>query len=73
MDRFYRFVWDQEDGYTVNVSHDHADAWMKELARGDAGATHKRNCHQRVDAAALVQQNRNSPSKTENDTDDPER
>ena len=26
MDRFYRFVWDQEDGYTVNVTHDHADA-----------------------------------------------
>jgi hypothetical protein len=26
MDRFYRFVWDYEGGYTVNLNHDHADA-----------------------------------------------
>ena len=48
MDRFYRFVWDQEDGYTANVTHDHANGWMKELARGDASATHKRNCQKAI-------------------------
>ena len=44
MDRFYRYVWDEENGYTVNLSHDHADSWMDHLARRDVSATHKRNC-----------------------------
>ena len=44
MDHFYRFVWEKEGGYTVNINHNHADAWMKELARGDASSTHKCNC-----------------------------
>ncbi|CQR49617.1 tyrosine-type recombinase/integrase [Haloferax massiliensis] len=44
MDRFYRFVWEREGGYTANVTHEHADAWMKHLARGESGAAHKRNC-----------------------------
>lgn len=47
-DRFYRFVWDREGGYTANVSHEHADTWMKHLARGDASATHKRNCQKAI-------------------------
>ena len=33
MDRFYWFVWDQEGGYTVNITHENADAWMKHPAR----------------------------------------
>jgi integrase len=44
MDRFYRFVWDYEGGYTVNLNHDHADAWTDHLAHRDVSATHKRNC-----------------------------
>jgi len=44
MDRFYRFVWEMESGYTVNLTHDHADAWMDHLARRDVSATHKQNC-----------------------------
>lgn len=45
MDRFYRFVWDdQESGYTLYLTHDHADAWMRYLARRNVSATHKRNC-----------------------------
>lgn len=44
MDRFYRFVWDEEGGYTANVTHDHADAWMRHLAERDVGNVHKRNC-----------------------------
>lgn len=44
IDRFYRFVWEQEEGYTVNLSHGHADAWMDHLAHRDVSATHKVNC-----------------------------
>jgi len=44
MDRFYRYVWELEEGYTVNLNHDHADSWMDHLARRDVSATHKRNC-----------------------------
>lgn len=36
MDRFYRFVWEElEGGYTANVTHSHADTWMKHLAKRD--------------------------------------
>lgn len=45
MDRFYRFVWQEEiGGYTTNLGHGHADAWMEHLARRDVSGTHKRNC-----------------------------
>lgn len=44
MDQFYRWVWDQEDRYTANVTHDHADAWLKHLARRDQSNAHKSNC-----------------------------
>jgi site-specific recombinase XerD len=48
MDRFYRFVWKLERGYTVNLTHDHADEWMDHLAHRDVSATHKRNCQKSV-------------------------
>lgn len=35
LDRFYRWVWDEEGGYTTDVTHAHADAFMKVLARRD--------------------------------------
>lgn len=44
MDRFYRFAWKLESGYTVNLTHDHAAEWMDHLAHRDVSATHKRNC-----------------------------
>ena len=45
MDRFYRFVWiDLENGYTTNLTHDHADAFMEYLAQRDVSGAHKRNC-----------------------------
>lgn len=45
MDRFYRYVWEHEtDGYTLNLRHEHADAWMEHLAHQDYSAAHKRNC-----------------------------
>ena len=45
MDQFYRWVWQQQtDGYTTNVTHDHADAWMRDLAMSDHSSAHKSNC-----------------------------
>ncbi len=44
MDYFYRFVWEQEGHYTSNVTHEHANDYMKYLAYGDYGDVHKENC-----------------------------
>ena len=44
LDQFYRFVWEREGGYTVNLTHDHADAWMDHLARRDVSAAHQVSC-----------------------------
>lgn len=42
-DIFYRWVWDHEDEYTTQVTHDHADTYARELAYEDVSATHKTN------------------------------
>lgn len=44
MDAFYRWVWQEEDGYTTNVTHEHADSWLTHLARQDKSNAHKSNC-----------------------------
>lgn len=44
MDAFYRWVWSQEDRYTTDVTHEHADAWLAHLARTDLSNAHKANC-----------------------------
>lgn len=48
MDRFYRWVWDSENGYTLNVTPDHADAWMDDLAQQDKSGAHKSNCQKAI-------------------------
>lgn len=49
MDVFYRWVWDEEDRYTTDVTTEHADAWMQELARNqEYGNTHKRKSQDAV-------------------------
>ena len=48
MDQFYRWVWQEEGGYTANVTHDHADGWMRELAQADYSSTHKSNCQKSI-------------------------
>jgi site-specific recombinase XerD len=35
LDLFYRWVWDERDGYTTNIRHDDADAYTRHLARAD--------------------------------------
>ncbi len=42
-DQFYRWVWEQEGHYTTTVTHEHADAYMKELAYSDKSQDHKAN------------------------------
>ncbi|WP_158055886.1 tyrosine-type recombinase/integrase [Halorussus halophilus] len=41
--KFDRFVWELEDGYTIHLTHDHADEYMKYLARGEYSGSHKAN------------------------------
>jgi site-specific recombinase XerD len=48
MDQFYRWVWEQEGGYTANIDHDHADGWMRHLAQADYSSTHRTNCQKSV-------------------------
>lgn len=48
LDIFYRWVWDQEDGYTATVTHEHADQYMQELAYGDSSDTHKANVQKAI-------------------------
>lgn len=43
MDQFYHWVWHQH-GYTTNVTHEHADAWLKHLATQEFSNAHKSNC-----------------------------
>jgi integrase len=44
MDMFYRWVWQQENGYTADITHVHADDWLQHLARLDKSNAHKDNC-----------------------------
>jgi len=48
MDAFYRYVWTANGRYTSDVTHDHADSWMRELAEQDKSNTHKANCQKAV-------------------------
>ncbi len=48
MDQFYRWVWEQENGYTANIKPSHADQWTRHLAQTDYSNTHKANCQKSV-------------------------
>lgn len=48
IDQFYRWVWNQEGGYTANLTHEHADSWMRHLAQEDYSSTHQTNCQKAV-------------------------
>lgn len=41
IDKFYRWIWTQEDGYTLKVSEERADEYCKELVFEDYSKTHK--------------------------------
>ncbi|QRV15457.1 site-specific integrase [Haloterrigena salifodinae] len=42
-DIFYRWVWENYDGYTTAITTDHADAYTQELAYSDYSESHKSN------------------------------
>lgn len=48
MDYFYRWVWDEEGGYTTQITHQHADEWMQDLAYGDYSDAHRDCCQKAV-------------------------
>lgn len=39
--KFMRFVWDRDGGFTLDVTHDHADAYLDALAYADVSASHR--------------------------------
>ena len=44
IDRFYRFVWEAEDGYTTEITLDHADKYIDLLKTIDESDAHKSQC-----------------------------
>lgn len=46
MDIFYRWVWQEEDGYTSMATHEHADSYMRYIAYKDSSNADKAN-HQK--------------------------
>ena len=41
IDKFYRWIWKQEDGYTLKATTRHAEEYSKELAYEEYSSTHK--------------------------------
>lgn len=46
--KFDRFVWENEGGYTIPLTPEHADQYMRELARGKYSQSHKANTQDSV-------------------------
>lgn len=58
LDLFYRFVWDREGRYVQDLTTDHADAWMRWLARQDYKESTK--CHYQKAAHTLFKWKRHA-------------
>ncbi|MFP4218048.1 MAG: tyrosine-type recombinase/integrase [Salinarchaeum sp.] len=58
LDLFYRFVWDREGRYIQDLTTDHADAWMRWLARQDYKESTK--CHYQKAAHTLFKWKRHA-------------
>jgi site-specific recombinase XerD len=43
LDKFYRWVWDERNGYTTQITHDDADAYSRHLVYEDHSDSHKHN------------------------------
>jgi len=48
LDMFYRWVWDQKGRYIQDMTTDHADAWMRDLAKRDMKESSKCNYQKAV-------------------------
>lgn len=49
-DQFCRWVWSEYDGYTLSITHDHADAYMKEIAYRDLKPSSRPTYQKALDA-----------------------
>lgn len=48
LDRFYRWVWSEFDGYTTDITHDHANAYMQHLALQEETNTSRSNTQKSI-------------------------
>ena len=49
IDKFHRFIWDQvEDGYTLQITTDHADRFMQHIAVKDWQKSYKASLQKSV-------------------------
>lgn len=49
LDKFYRWVWtEQEDGYTLNITTDHADNFSNHLAYQENTTTYNASCQKAI-------------------------
>jgi integrase len=61
LDLFYRFVWDRKGRYVQDLTTDHADDWMRYLARQEMKESTK--CHYQKAAKTLFKWKRNARNK----------
>ncbi|WP_246404085.1 hypothetical protein [Halobellus ruber] len=62
IDGFYRWVWNEEDGYTTAVTTDHADAYCRDLLSGDHSDSHRSNT-QKALTGTITSRRRRSASR----------
>jgi site-specific recombinase XerD len=48
LDRFYRWVWEENEGYTTQLTHDDADAYCRHLVYEDSSDSHKHNAQKEL-------------------------
>ena len=56
MDQFYRWMWEREGGYTVQITHEYADEWMRKLAQDDYVVPTRRTVRRPEDVVQMVGQ-----------------
>jgi hypothetical protein len=61
LDLFYRFIWDREGRYIQDLSTDHANQYMRHLARQDMKESTK--CHYQKAVKTLFKWKRNARNK----------
>lgn len=48
LDKFYRWVWDERDGYTLEIRTDHADNYMNHLVYQENTTTYNASCQKAI-------------------------
>ena len=61
LDIFYRFVWKQEERFVQTLTPEHADQWMRELAKKDMKESTK--CHYQKSVKALFKWQREARNR----------